>query len=291
MTDTFDSFIDQLIDEGDNFTNVPTKQSNAKRFPCPTCNGTGEYRGVRMHQPKSHCFSCRGLGYFKTDPRKLAANRDKARSKKVTDLQTWLDAFKEQEPALFDNLDKVRVAGTNNDFIRSLAVQLFERGGLTEKQVAAWHRGNAKLEQLKEQRKAEEAAAPQADLGPIRVMFDAAVASGHKRPTYRAEGLVINLAAAHGRNPGALYVKSTNQVYGGKLVGTTFHASNDGRAQDFTPNGNAYDALMVIAQDPLEAALRYGQRTGTCACCGRKLTNKLSVELGIGPVCRESWGL
>lgn len=291
MADTFDSFIDQLIDEGDDFSSVPTKKINTQRFPCPTCNGTGQYRGARVRQQKAHCFACRGLGYFKTDPRKLAANRDKARRKKAVDLQTRLDAFQEQEPELFAHLAEVHAVGTSNDFIRSLAEQLFVRGGLSDKQVAAWHRGNAKLKELKAQRKAQEAAAPQADLGPIRAMFDAAVASGHKRPTYRAEGLVINLAAAHGRNPGALYVKSEQQVYGGKLVGTSFHASNDGRAQDFTPHGDAYDALTVIARNPLEAALRYGQRTGTCACCGRKLTNKLSVELGIGPVCRETWGL
>lgn len=45
--------------------------------------------------------------------------------------------------------------------------------------------------------------------------------------------------------------------------------------------------------DPYAAATAYGLQTGVCSCCsccGRELTNKLSVELGIGPVCREKFG-
>lgn len=37
----------------------------------------------------------------------------------------------------------------------------------------------------------------------------------------------------------------------------------------------------------LEAAKAYGRRTGTCCCCGRKLTNPASVAMGIGPICQE----
>ena len=51
------------------------------------------------------------------------------------------------------------------------------------------------------------------------------------------------------------------------------------------------EAVENASKNPYEAAKVYGQETGTCSCCGRELTNKLSIELGIGPICREKFGL
>lgn len=34
-----------------------------------------------------------------------------------------------------------------------------------------------------------------------------------------------------------------------------------------------------------ECAVRFGNEIGACSCCGRQLTNRISRELGIGPVC------
>ena len=50
-------------------------------------------------------------------------------------------------------------------------------------------------------------------------------------------------------------------------------------------------AVQDAAADPYAAAKLYGQNTGSCSCCGRELTNALSIELGIGPICREKFGL
>ena len=49
--------------------------------------------------------------------------------------------------------------------------------------------------------------------------------------------------------------------------------------------------VQSVAADPYAAAQLYGQQTGSCSCCGRELTNSLSIELGIGPICREKFGL
>jgi hypothetical protein len=49
--------------------------------------------------------------------------------------------------------------------------------------------------------------------------------------------------------------------------------------------------VQSAAADPYAAAKLYGQNTGTCSCCGLELTNPLSIELGIGPICREKFGL
>lgn len=50
------------------------------------------------------------------------------------------------------------------------------------------------------------------------------------------------------------------------------------------------EIIKRIGQDVLAQAVEHGKRTGVCSCCGRRLTHKQSVELGIGPVCREKWG-
>ena len=51
------------------------------------------------------------------------------------------------------------------------------------------------------------------------------------------------------------------------------------------------EVLLEAAGDPLTAAVRYGKETGSCSCCGRDLTNAESIRLGIGPICREKFGL
>jgi hypothetical protein len=49
--------------------------------------------------------------------------------------------------------------------------------------------------------------------------------------------------------------------------------------------------LAKIAAVGAESAmLRYGREIGNCGHCGRQLTNDVSRELGIGPVCRQNMG-
>jgi Family of unknown function (DUF6011) len=47
--------------------------------------------------------------------------------------------------------------------------------------------------------------------------------------------------------------------------------------------------IITICDDPLQAAEAHGLRTGSCACCGRELTNRESIDHGIGPWCFERW--
>lgn len=95
----------------------------------------------------------------------------------------------------------------------------------------------------------------------------------------------FSLAPSIGANPNYVYVKG-NGEYLGKIA----------------PDGHFYPTMTVtipLAADIAAAAmsdisaavLRYTAKTGSCGCCGRTLRNKLSVELGIGPICREKYGL
>jgi len=44
-------------------------------------------------------------------------------------------------------------------------------------------------------------------------------------------------------------------------------------------------ANMIIKAGIRECAIRYGMEIGSCSNCGRRLTNRISRELGIGPIC------
>ena len=49
--------------------------------------------------------------------------------------------------------------------------------------------------------------------------------------------------------------------------------------------------LTAIAADPFARATEYGQITGTCSVCGRKLEDPDSRRLGLGPICRQKFGM
>ena len=82
MTDTFDAFIDSLIEtDVADMAAAKNKPDHRVKFPCGQCAGTGRYQGARVHQEKSHCFACRGKGYFLSSPEKRQQSRDAARQR------------------------------------------------------------------------------------------------------------------------------------------------------------------------------------------------------------------
>jgi hypothetical protein len=51
--------------------------------------------------------------------------------------------------------------------------------------------------------------------------------------------------------------------------------------------GEEEDLIKLISEDPTEAMIRYGKEKGSCAYCGRSLTDPESRLRGIGPDCWE----
>lgn len=49
--------------------------------------------------------------------------------------------------------------------------------------------------------------------------------------------------------------------------------------------------LVEIAKDATEALKRYGQEIGRCGHCKKQLTDAVSRQFGIGPVCRKALGI
>jgi hypothetical protein len=50
-------------------------------------------------------------------------------------------------------------------------------------------------------------------------------------------------------------------------------------------NAQLVIAEKILAAGVRECAIRYGMEIGSCSNCGRTLTNRISRELGIGPIC------
>ncbi len=120
------------------------------------------------------------------------------------------------------------------------------------------------------------------DVSAIATAFAAARAAGIKAPRLRLDTFVFSRAPDTGANAGAVYVTQDGE-YLGKVVDGLFRPT---RACDAATTTR----VIAAASDPHNAAKAYGARTGVCSCCGRELTNKISVDLGIGPICRDKFG-
>lgn len=279
MTGHFDHFNDDL----DAVIASPLKSGEAKPpsnyrpatfdEPCSKCSGTGVWRTWAGNGRQ--CFACNGTGKksFAT-PR---ADREKAKLRRETRaVQGAMDnaaAFAAQHPAIWAWL----VASPNFEFAASLKAGVEKFGSLTEKQLAAAEKCVVKRAARDEQRAVE---APAIAVDKIAEAFATASANGLKWPKLRLGEFTFSPAPAHGKNYGAIYVKRGDD-YQGKIAGGKFFAVSTCEASE---------AILAAAADPHAAAVAHGLRTGSCACCGRELTDPVSVAAGIGPICAGKFG-
>jgi hypothetical protein len=116
----------------------------------------------------------------------------------------------------------------------------------------------------------------------IATAFEAANSNGIKRPKLRLDTFTFSRAPDAGKNAGSIYVKE-GAKYIGKVSAGKFHPT---MACDDPTEAR----VIAAASDPHQSAKAYGMKTGSCSCCGRELTNGISIELGIGPICRSRFG-
>lgn len=251
-------------------------EAEAKKFECRKCGGTGTWASWN-HRVTGPCHACKGKGFFLSSDQDRAKARQSAANRKERNIAELRASFDETNQGVSAFLVAASSWVNPSDFLGSMRNALDRFGFLTENQLAAVKRTMDKIAAKRAERAERVAAAVEVDLSPIRKMFETAVENGHKRPVYRAAGLVINRAPDHGKNPGALYVKNDEGEYLGKLLGTSY-------------SGKPAPALTAIAADPKGEAVKWGRKTGQCSCCGRELTDPASVEAGIGPICAEKWG-
>ena len=287
-TDSFATMTDDL----DAVYSTATPQAQVKAVTwfeeqCGKCGGSGVYHG--MSRFGMACFACSGTGKltFKTSPAQRAkakagaANRKiKQAENKIAVAQAWRDENK-AEAAWMDE-----AAGRGFEFASSLSAALTKYGSLTEKQLAAVRKcviSSAEMQARRAAEKVEAAkAAPAISVEAIEVAFRNAKDSGIRYPRLRLDDFVFTPAPDHGKNAGAVYVKSGEQ-YLGKVIGGKLFATRECTQE-------ASGRVIAAASDPHKAAVAYGQKFGSCAVCGRELTDSASIERGIGPICAENYG-
>jgi hypothetical protein len=253
-----------------------------QKHPCEKCNGRGQVTFGYTYTRTGVCFKCNGKGYFKTSSQHRAKQREQRKARQEEASDTNWEIFEACEPEVAEFINKNY---ENNSFLSSLREQARKRGDLSPKQIEAVHK-NIDRQKSWEQ-KCEKPAGYEVDLTAVFEKFAAAQASGLKRPKLRLENFCFSLATG-GKNAGAIYVKDGPQ-YEDTYLGKIF---NDGvffKSRECT--NEQVEELQAISKNVLEAAVAYGRKTGNCSCCGRLLTNKESIELGIGPICLSKWGM
>lgn len=110
-------------------------------------------------------------------------------------------------------------------------------------------------------------------------------ARGKVRWTHDGMQYAIAMAGGRAKHPGSLNVTDGGSFEDGQWYG---RISTTGEAQlrDETPRA-ALDALVA---SPEAVVAEHGRITGRCGICGRELTDPVSIERGIGPVCAEKGG-
>jgi hypothetical protein len=90
----------------------------------------------------------------------------------------------------------------------------------------------------------------------------------------RFDGATVK-AVTKGCNIGCVYVFTPGGMYVGKITPAGVYYGDQ----------NLVEALTRATENPQEAAVAYGRQTGNCSCCGRLLTDPVSIFGGIGPIC------
>lgn len=276
---------DDLADLIGSLLRAPTNRAPADFVPaaerafterCPKCGGSGNWR------PGYPCFKCKGSGRitFKTSPDKRATARTSTQSRKQRSAAENLAAFKLAEPDIFAWFD-----GNTYPFAVAMRQAVEKYGSLTERQITAALSAIVKRDEARARvETAKQARAKQAQ--PVNVSaLEQAFAKARetkKLPKLLVAGIKIYPAKADSANAGALYVRG-GPGYLGKIMGGKFY-----RSRECTPQMET--SVLAILADPKGKAIEAGRLTGTCAVCGRELTDPDSIAAGIGPICATGFG-
>lgn len=282
-------FFDNLNDD---LNAAPVRKERAERptytSACPKCRGSGRFYGY-SGRDFGPCHMCKGAGQmtFKTSPEHRAKARAGSAKRKAdaeaaaaANAVEWAAAH----PDVCEWLARASARGFN--FAISLSQALAKYGHLTEGQIGAARKCMVRDAEFEQKRHAERLArteaAPAVSVESIEQALRTATGNGLKNPKLRLADFVFSLAKASSRNAGAIYVKQGSD-YLGKIAGGKFFCARECGAER--------EAKVVeVASQPAEAAVAYGRMTGSCACCGRELTDPESIERGIGPICARKFG-
>jgi hypothetical protein len=117
---------------------------------------------------------------------------------------------------------------------------------------------------------------------------------GIKKPILRfqmANGAQVRIKyMTRGGNAGGAWV-TVNDELRGKIDDQGVFVTYNCRYQDQQWVEEFSTFIEQISADVNGALTAYGKLTSQCGCCGLPLTNKESIERGIGPICLDKYGL
>lgn len=160
------------------------------------------------------------------------------------------------------------------EFARDMEHDLRRWGRLTDRQLAAVQRCMDKSP--------KDRPSVAVTVARIEQAFASAKASGVQRPKLNLDTFQFKPAGKGSTNEGAIYV-TEHGTYLGKITRGQFL-----RVRDCSQEQEG--RIVAAASDPMAAAVAYGHRTGNCAVCCRPLSATGSVDVGIGPICRDRMG-
>jgi hypothetical protein len=260
---------------------------------CPKCLGSGRFISY-AGRPVGPCFHCKGTGKvtFKTSPE----DRAKAAEQRATAAERKAKETSEKAAMWFDDHTPetqwmVEATKRGFGFAFEMTQTVLKYGFLTERQLAAVRRCMAQDASREEERRQIAERAPDISgqsLDKIEQAFASAIDRDIKFPKMRLDAFIFSKVRT-GANAGAIYVKTIEKDdagerrYLGKIV--------DGRfVKSFKCSPEEQERIIAAAMDPAAAAKAYGQRTGTCSICARKLTRNESIDRAMGPICAENFG-
>lgn len=250
------------------------------QFKCEYCRGSGRFvRGFINPRDYGPCNKCKGTGKLKTSPEARTARKQVVAQRK-RDARTDYQALHVPE------FEWVRTQAPRFGFAAEMLQAVNLHGSWTDGQLAAIRKCQTRDLERATQKAARTGDVDLAGAGFTRMLdaFAHAKGAGLIRCKFRVAQLTFSPAKPDSANAGFIYVKSSD-TYVGKISATGQFFGG----RDCSPVILA--EITRIGRDPLAAAVMHGRETGHCSCCGRLLENEESVALGIGPVCREKWGL
>ena len=265
---------------------------------CPKCRGSGRFISY-SGRPVGQCFACKGKG-SKTFKSSTETRANAAQKRLDTKEARWADfAERNQQESTW-----IIRSAPRFEFAANMKLAVMTYGDLTEKQMEAVRRGvvrHAEWEAAKQQKSDNSTVAPVAAPSKgyvnIKASFDALLQKGVRKAQMTVGEVNLSLAPLSGKNPGQVYVKDQGN-YVGKIVNGSFYPRGAVAADlvsrldkiEADPRGAVIEHARVTAERIAAARLQGDKQFSLpCGCCGKTLTDPVSVNRGIGPVCAAKW--
>jgi hypothetical protein len=196
--------------------------------------------------------------------------------KEVKAMSTFTVTKKGQDISFDSAFGDVEIASyyvKENLSFNTFAMDLTSKENLSDKQVAWIH--YLATEHLKKELGEEEVETPQ--FLPLVEKMYANVKTNSRKFHIHLPGVSIS-TVNRGANVGCLYVYENNN-YIGKITDKGVAKGNFSE--------DVINLLLDANDNLLQLAKIYGHETGRCSVCHRELSDPLSIQMGIGPVCAK----